>query len=141
MALRERKRQEEQVMTLLHAVGPEHSDADIVRIVIRAALKPFGNRSRLRLGLMRIITRDKDALAAMRDAQEQVLDVLLSTLATRCPTMPGLSPTTRFTLIAAVTGAIQSAVDERPDLFESSGFEDDLVYMVLGFLGGSDKAG
>ena len=74
----------------------------------------------------------------MRGVQENVFMLLSNILAARRPTLLKLSSTSRCTLVASVTGAIQSAVDDRPAVFESCEFEDDIIKIVLGFLGSSD---
>jgi AcrR family transcriptional regulator len=134
MALREMRRQEALLMEKLKAIGPEQSDEDIVRIVIRGALRPFENRSKLRLGLMRLLIRDDDVRAAAQSVQGHILDLVLSAISHRRPNATELSATARFTLLAAVSGTVQTVAFERPDLFETSGFEDEIVRMVLAFL-------
>jgi AcrR family transcriptional regulator len=135
MALREMRRQEALLMEKLRSIGPGQSDEDLVRIVIRAALRPFENRSRLRLGLLRILVRDDDVKAAAQSVQEHILDLLLTAISSRHPHSLSLSASMRFTLLTAVSGTIQAAALERPDLFETAGFEDEIVNMVLGALG------
>lgn len=134
MALKEMRRQEALLIEKIQAVGPDRSNEDIVRIVIRAALRPFENRSRLRLGLMRLLARDDDIRAAMQSVQEHIFDLLLNAMSTDGRPPLRLSASTRFILLASVSGAVQAAADERPDLFETAHFEDGIVIMVLAFL-------
>jgi AcrR family transcriptional regulator len=140
MALKEMRRQEAQLLEKIKRIGPDQSNEDIVRIVIRAALRPFDNRSRLRLGLMRLLARDDDIRAATQSVQEHILDLLLNAMSTHG--RPSLNPSasTRFVLLASVSGAIQAAAEERPDLFETASFEDEIVSMVLAFLGQTPDA-
>lgn len=134
MALREMRRQEALLMEKLQAIGPDQSDEDLVRIVIRGALRPFENRSKLRLGLMRLLIRDDDVRAAAQSVQGHILDLVLNAISHRRPHAKELSTTARFTLLAAVSGTVQTVAFERQDLFETSGFEDEIVRMVLAFL-------
>jgi AcrR family transcriptional regulator len=131
MALREMRRQEALLKTSLAAVTADLSDDAIVRVVIRAALRPFENRSRLRLALMRLLARDDDVVAATRSVQDHVLDLMLGIIAARRPGAPALSPERRFLLFASVSAAIQTAALERPELFESAAFENEIVRMAL----------
>jgi AcrR family transcriptional regulator len=134
MALREMRRQEAMLKAALASVTADLSDDAIVRIVIRAALRPFENRSRLRLALMRMLARDADILAAVRSVQDHVLDLMLEAILARRPGAVALSPERRFLLLASVSGAIQTAALERPELFESAAFEDEVVRMAVGLL-------
>jgi AcrR family transcriptional regulator len=134
MALREMRRQEARLMATLQTIAPDQGDADVVRIVINAALRPFANRSRLRLGMMRLLARDDDVHTAARGVQGHVLDVMLRAIATRRPGGMHLTPSARFTLLTAVSGAVETAAFERPDLFEMTAFEDEIVGLVMGFL-------
>jgi AcrR family transcriptional regulator len=135
MAHKEMRRQEMLLKDKMQSVRPDQSNEDLVRIVIRAALRPFENRSRLRLGLMRLLARDDDIRAATQSVQEHILDLLLNAISTHSRVSLNPSASTRFTLLAAVSGAIQAAAAERPDLFEAASFEDEIVGLVLAFLG------
>jgi AcrR family transcriptional regulator len=134
MALKEMRRQEASLMKAMQVSGPDQSDEEIVRIVIRAALRPFENRSKLRLGLMRLLIRDDDVRAAAQSVQEHILNLMLDAITRGRPAAPKLPEVRRFTLLAAVSGTVQTAAFERPDLFETSCIEDEIVRMVLGFL-------
>jgi AcrR family transcriptional regulator len=134
LALREMRKQEGRLKAALQAVTPDQTDEAVVRIVIRAALRPFESRSRLRLALMRLLARDEDTMAAMRSVQDHVLDLMFKAISARRATPLQLSPSRRFTLLASVSGVIQAAALERPDLFETAAFEDEVVDMALGFL-------
>jgi AcrR family transcriptional regulator len=134
LALREMRRQEARLTAALKAVTPDQSDEAVVRIVIRAALRPFESRSRLRLALMRLLARDEDILAAMRSVQDHVLDLMFKAISARRSTPLQLSPNRRFMLLASISGVVQAAALERPDLFETTAFEDEVVAMALGFL-------
>ena len=82
--------------------------------------------------MMALLLKDGDVAAAAGAAQEQVLDALLQELAVRSDgvmAMPGIQ--TRFMLHAAGSGAIRPAATERMDIFETQGFEDDIVRLVV----------
>ena len=134
MALQEMRRQESRLMTALQSLQPDQGDAEIVRLVIRAALRPFASRNRLRLGLMRLLASDAAIADAARGAQDQVLDAMLNALLSRQAIPCLLAPHARFILLSSVSGTIQAAANERPDLFESQEFDDRLVSMVLDFV-------
>jgi AcrR family transcriptional regulator len=134
LARREMRRQERYLMAALGAMSADATDDALVRTVVRAALRPFENRSRLRLGMMRLLARDDDVLVAMRSVQDHVLDTLFEALAARRTTGVTLSPAARFTLISSASGAIQGAALERPELFETEAFESMIVGMILDFL-------
>jgi AcrR family transcriptional regulator len=140
LALREMRRQESRLLAALKAVTPEQSDEAVVRIVIHAALRPFEARSRLRIALMRLLARDEDIMAAIRSVQDHVLDLMLKAISARRPTPLQLSESRRFLLLASVAGAIQTAALERPDLFETTAFEDEVVAMAFHLLDSAPAA-
>jgi AcrR family transcriptional regulator len=132
MALREAKRQEARVLQALELAGPDRTAEDLVRIVVRAVLRPFEGRNRLRLAMMRLLARDADVVAAASAAQNHVLSVMLREISVRrtgVMAMPGAD--TRFMVHAAVCGAVQAAATERMDIFETQAFEDDIVRLVM----------
>jgi AcrR family transcriptional regulator len=135
MALREAKRQEAHVLRALQLAGPDLGAEELVRIVIRSVLRPFEGRNRLRLAMMKLLARDADVLAAASALQNHVLDLLLREIAARTngALMP-LRAEARFTVLAAVSGAIQAAATERMDIFEAQAFEDEIVALVLSSL-------
>jgi AcrR family transcriptional regulator len=132
MALREARRQETRVLQAIERAGPDSSLEDMVRILVRAALHPFEGRNRLRLAMLRLLARDADVVAIAREMQDHVLTALLRAIAARTSgVMAMLDAGTRFTMLAAVAGAVQAAATERMDIFETQAFEDDIVRMVM----------
>jgi AcrR family transcriptional regulator len=134
LARKEMRRQEATLMAALRAMPADATQEAVVRTVIRAALRPFESRSRLRLGMMRLMARDEDILAAVRSVQDHVLDTMLDGIASRRAGGFQLSPDARFALISSISGAVQGAALERPELFETDAFETMIVGMVLDFL-------
>jgi AcrR family transcriptional regulator len=134
LARKEMRRQEAKLMAALRAMPADATQEAVVRTVIRAALRPFESRSRLRLGMMRLMARDEDILAAVRSVQDHVLDTMLNGIASRRAGGFQLSPDARFALISSISGAVQGAALERPALFETDAFETMIVGMVLDFL-------
>ncbi len=135
MALREAQRQQLRVLQMLDGAGPDRSAEELVRIVVRAALRPFEGRNRLRTAMMKLLLKDSDVIAAASDAQNQVMTVLLREVAMRSNgvfAVPGAD--TRFMLYAAVSGAIKAAATERIDIFETKAFEDDVVRLIMSSL-------
>jgi AcrR family transcriptional regulator len=134
MALREARRQQVHVLAALDEAGPDACAEDMVRIVVRAALRPFGRRHRLRTAMMKLMMDDHEVVAAADTAQEQVVEDLLRAIMTRSNgVMAEIGADTFFTLRAAVTGAISAAASQRPELIETQSFEDDIVRLVMAF--------
>jgi AcrR family transcriptional regulator len=132
MALQEARRQEARILQTLELAGPDRSAEDLVRIVVRAVLRPFEGRNRLRLAMMSLLARDADVVAAASAAQNHVLSVLLREISARTTGVMAMPDAdTRFILQAAVCGAVQAAATERMDIFETKAFEDDIVRMVM----------
>ena len=132
MAAREAQKQVALVLRSLELAGPDHNAEDLVRIVVRSALRPFEGRSKLRLAMMRLLVTDAEVVAAARAVQTDVLSMLLRQVVTRTSgaiTMP--SADTCFMLQAAICGAVQAAAIERMDIFETKAFEDDIVRFLM----------
>jgi AcrR family transcriptional regulator len=102
----------------------------IVRIFVRAALHPFAGRHRVHAGVMRLLPTDIGL--NIPNAKSQRLNDTLFSLPSSVPL--DLADETMFTMINAVTGAIEGAVRSRPELIASRLFEDELVGLVLHFL-------
>jgi AcrR family transcriptional regulator len=135
MAVREAQKQEALVLHALELAGPGYTAEDLVRIVVRAVLRPFGGRNKLRLAMMRLLARDVEVVAAASAAQSHVLNVLLREIVARTSgeiSMPRAD--TCFILQAAVCGAVQAAATERIHIFETQSFEDDIVRLFLSSL-------
>jgi AcrR family transcriptional regulator len=132
MAAREMARQQEQLQRSLNDALPSEPPEAIVCHVIRAALRPFAARSKVRRRLMQLLIHDKTILEAARRAQQQVLGSLISALATRWPDrVICLSDDAHYTLAAAIIGAVHSVATERPDYFETQDFEDEIVDIIV----------
>jgi AcrR family transcriptional regulator len=131
MALREAQRQEARVLQALELAGPDRTAEHLVRIVVRAVLRPFEGRNRLRLAMMRLLSRDADVVAAANAAQNHVLSVMLREITVRTTGVMAMPADTRFMVHAAVCGAVQAAATERMDIFETQAFEDDIVRLVM----------
>jgi AcrR family transcriptional regulator len=134
LALREIARQEGSLLAALADINADRSDAEIIRTVIHAALRPFGNRGQLRLAMMQQLMGDAEILAATDNAQKSVIDAFIALFSLRHQRPMVLDDNSRFTLIASVAGAMQRAVQERPDMFASPEFEDNIVALVKGLL-------
>jgi AcrR family transcriptional regulator len=132
MARQEMKLQQEQLQFSLTNSSLSETPEALVRQVIRAALRPFGARSKVRRRLMQLLLHDAAVVEAARGAQQQVLQSLISALATRCPErMIWLSDDAQYTLASAIIGAIHTVAIERPEYFETQEFEDEIVRIVV----------
>jgi AcrR family transcriptional regulator len=134
IALREMHRQEKKLTILLQSLEPDHCDADIIRIIIRAAMRPFGNRRNLRIRLMQFLMRDDAIAAATKSVQDHVVDLLIKNLAQRNGHANIMSDIHKYILISSVSGAVQNAIIENPDLLNSTEFEDGIIHIIFGFL-------
>lgn len=132
MAQQEMARQQERLQHSLRDASPSVTPEALVRHVIRAALRPFATRSKVRQRLMQLLLRDVAVLGAARDAQQQVLMSLIAALAKRWPDRAvRLSDNAQYTLASAIFGAVHSVAIERPEYFETQDFEDEIVGIVV----------
>jgi AcrR family transcriptional regulator len=132
MARQEMARQRERVQRSLNDNALSESPEVLIRHVIRAALRPFASRMKVRMGLMRMLLRDGAVLEAARCERQQVLMSLLSALAERWPDRAiSLSDNAQHTLASAIMGAVHAVAIERPDYFETQEFEDEIVSIVV----------
>jgi AcrR family transcriptional regulator len=132
MAQLEMARQQERVQRALSDNALSESPEDLVRHVIRAALRPFASRMKVRMRLMQMLLRDGAVLDAARGERQQVMMSLLSALAERWPDRAiSLSDTAQYTLASAIMGAVHAVAIERPDYFETQEFEDEIVGIVV----------
>jgi AcrR family transcriptional regulator len=134
IALREIARQERDLLTALAAADDSHNDVDIIRTVIHAALRPFGNRGQLRLVMMQQLMGDAEVMAATDGAQKKVIDAFLALFSMRHQRTIELDSNSRFILLASIAGAMQQTIQQRPDIFGSPEFENDIIALVQGFL-------
>jgi AcrR family transcriptional regulator len=134
MAVKEMKKQEGELLAMLAKAAPKATEEELVRMVIGAALRPFGKRSLLRMGMFRVLSKDPDILRTISSVQDHVLDVFLAALAKTRGSALTPSSSARFTLFASISGAVQAALLDQPELFETRAFEDELVALMLGYL-------
>jgi AcrR family transcriptional regulator len=132
MARQEMVRQQERVRRCLSETALSENPEDLVRHVIRAALRPFAARSKVRLQLMRLLMRDAAVLDAARGQCQHVLKSLLSALAERWPDRAiSLGDDAQYTLASAIMGAVHTVATERPAYFETQDFEDEIVGIIV----------
>lgn len=132
MAQQEMARQNECVQRALSDPSLSSSPEALVRHVIRAALRPFAARSKVRQHLLQLLLPDVTALHAARDQRQHVLQALLAALTERWPDRAvSLCDMAQYTLASAVMGAVQAVAIERPRYFETQEFEDEIVGIVV----------
>lgn len=132
MARQEMVRQQERVRRCLSESALSESPEALVRHVIRAALRPFAERCKVRLQLMRLLMRDAAVLDAARAEGKHVLRSLLSALAARWPDrVISLGDDAQYTLASAIMGTVHTVAMERPEYFETQNFEDEIVGIVV----------
>jgi hypothetical protein len=73
-------------------------------------------------------------MAATEAAQKRLIDAFLALFSMRHQRQIIMDENGRFILVASIAGAVQRTVSDRPDIFESVAFEDELVRIVQGFL-------
>jgi AcrR family transcriptional regulator len=134
LAVREMKKRETALLALLASVGPDQSFEDITRLMVRAAIRPFGKRNMLRVRLFQILIKDPDIKDAIISVQDHVFDVFLTALSQRSGAVYTLSRNARFTLFAAISGAVQTTLEHYPDYVETASFEDDLVTLIVSYI-------
>jgi AcrR family transcriptional regulator len=132
MALREAARQVALIERSLAAAPSDTAAHELVRILISAALRPFGSRHVLRRKMMRLVMADPGVVDAAYQMQQRFVDLLICELIARGIVMSRLlDPFGRQVLAAAVSGAIQQTALASPARIEDAAFEDSLVDLVL----------
>lgn len=134
IALREIVRQEKILLEALSNIDDGQSDQDLIRIIVRAALRPFGNRGALRLAMMQQLAGDAEVMTATEVTQKNAIDAFFALISMRHQRRIELDSDSRLTLLASIAGVFQNTVISRPHVFGSSQFEDDIVAIVQGFL-------
>jgi AcrR family transcriptional regulator len=134
MAAHEVRAQDAKVVTALQGLVPALGAEPVIRIFVRAALHPFAARYRVHAGIRRLLgsTPTPDATP---DAPSQVLSLRAAEALSAAP-LAGIldvSNETKFTMVHAVSGAIEAALLSKPELISSREFEDQLVGLVLHF--------
>jgi AcrR family transcriptional regulator len=124
MASREIQAQEAKVIAGLDGLKSAVCTEPVVRIFVRAALHPFAGRHRVHSGVRQLLATAPDPQHA-----DEALRAVSSSLL-----LPDMSDDTKFTMIHAVTGAIEAALHSKPELISSRDFEDQLVGLVLHFV-------
>jgi AcrR family transcriptional regulator len=132
MVRQETARQQAFVQRSLSDTSLSESPEALVRHVIRAALRPFASRSKVRLHLMQLLLHDADVLDAARGERQMILAALLSALSERWPDRTvSLSENAQYTLASAIVSTVLTVALERPDHFESQEFEEEIVGIIL----------
>ena len=132
MADHETSVQRAQIEEIARTALPSASAKRIVRMVIRAALRPFAGRHLVHAGHLRLLMlgpASSRELALMTPSLPASLIEHLS--GTICMTPSDCRYTSLFTATNAVAGAIRAAALTRPELLQLPEFEDDLVCIVL----------
>jgi AcrR family transcriptional regulator len=135
MASREILTQQAAVQVALKGLSSPVRNELVVRIFVRAALKPFAGRHRVHAGVMRLLATAAEQ-SETSEAPASVTPQRLSEALFSAPQglLPEISSETKFTMIHAVTGAVEAALRSKPELMTSRDFEDQLVGLVLYFL-------
>jgi AcrR family transcriptional regulator len=128
MALREVTRQVARVNAALADMPADTTGAALVRLVIGAALRPFGNRPRLRQRLVPMVFGDAEVMTAATDLQATIMDQLIAGLTLRGLLDDGsVTPMARQVLASAVFGAIRQGP---PGVMSLHEFEGQLVTLI-----------
>lgn len=133
MVTAEMARQEARIAADLADPGLDTVDG-FARVVVRAALRPFDGRARVRRALMLSSSQRRDHMLRFDAMLGRVTDLFVETVRARavdCRRMPG--PAGRHAMLRAVIGAIRPAVMTRPDLIADPDFEAELVRMLACF--------
>jgi len=123
----ELSRQEAQIAARL--ADPKLDTAEgFSRIVVQAALRPFGGRVKVRRALMLAVAQRRD-LAALLDAMlDRLTGLLVDTVARRARDCDRIPPEAgRHGLLRAVIAATRSAALNKPHLLAEPDFEAELV--------------
>jgi AcrR family transcriptional regulator len=135
MAAQEIRAQQATVAAMIAELPSSIPAEPVVRIFVRAALRPFAGRHRVHAAVVRLLGADPGSCTRGRAPPAALLEPSFAGLpSVRIEPSLALSSQTQFTMIHAVTGAIDAALQTRPELIVSRAFEDQLVGLVLHFL-------
>lgn len=123
----ELSRQEAQIAARL--ADPDIDTVEgFARVVVRAALRPFGGRFRVRRALMLAAVNRRDLAALFEAMLDRLTDLLIETVARRATDCDRIPPEAgRHGLLRAVVAATRSAALNKPELLAEPDFEAELV--------------
>jgi AcrR family transcriptional regulator len=123
----ELSRQEAQIAARL--ADPDIDTVEgFARIIVRAALRPFGGRFRVRRALMLAAVNRRDLAALFEAMLDRLTDLLIETVARRATDCDRIPPEAgRHGLLRAVIAATRSAALNKPELLAEPDFEAELV--------------
>lgn len=130
MVIAEMDKQEAQISAQLRACGGDRVD-DFMRIVVQAALRPFGGRAKVRRALLVSMGQRRHIVVRFDAMLERLTAILVEMVAARASDVDRLpGEAARHILLRATVGAIRSAVVAKPDMLARPDFEDELVRMM-----------
>jgi AcrR family transcriptional regulator len=128
---------EREMRTTLAAVAtalrgdPDATPAERVRAMVRAIVNAFHGRQRARKAVVQAVLAQGNAIEMMAP----IAAFMAKTGVEPEHGLPLLSTEQRFVLSRALMGAIRAAVLEEQPFFKSKSFEDELVRLVLAYVG------
>lgn len=98
------------------------------RIIVRAALQPFGGRFKVRRALMLAAVHRRDLVALVEAMLDRLTGLFIDTVGRRARDCQRIPPEAgRHAMLRAVIAATRSAALNRPDLLAEPDFEAELV--------------
>lgn len=121
--------------TIIRSIDADFSaDSELARAVVRALLKAFGGRQRMRKVLIEALI-----VSGLSDELTRPIETVVQNLLTQQSQSQGthfrtLTPAGLYVMTRAVIGTIRSAVMEQSDYLETIAFEDELVGLLLYYM-------
>jgi len=109
---------------------PQASLEARVRAMVRALINAFSGRQRARKAVVQAVLLQGSAIEMLAP-----IAAFMATQAEEPAGLPRLGPEQRFVLSRALMGAIRAGVLEEQPFFKSRSFEDELVRLVMAYLG------
>jgi hypothetical protein len=109
-------------------------DNEFCRVVVRALLKAFGGRQRLRKVLIEALIANGLSDELARPIEKVVQTILAQQSRSQARHFKTLTPIGLYVMTRALIGAIRSAVMEQSAHLGTTAFEDELVKLLLYYL-------
>jgi AcrR family transcriptional regulator len=112
-----------------------------IRAVVRAIISAFGGRQRARKAVIQAVLSQGIATTMLAPVGAFIADLGARAGNMPDPVFPRLSHEQLFVLTRAMMGAIRAAVLEEQPFFKSRAFEDEIVRLMMAYMGAIDRHG
>ncbi len=128
LVIRETRKQEEQLRRLLAVETPLPAD-QLIRTILRTALRPFDDRRGLQRAMMELLFSDQDMINAAMQVGDRLMPLLMQHVVP--PETDAVDSITAHATLGAVIGAVLALGRNGSAVLQSAEVEDELVRLML----------